>query len=192
MPSFTRKAIIDSFLKLLEERPLSQITIRDIVEDCHVNRNTFYYHFADLPSLIEAVVKDDIDRIITQYAQIASLQECLDVAYEFVCSHRRAALHLYHSSNRDIFERYLMDTSVYVAKTYIETVFPDVYIWDSDRELIVHAYACECYGLAIAWLNESLRDEWRGSLQRFCELRTGTLEMMIRRSAEDKAKAAKQ
>ena len=50
MASFTKKAIRDSFVKLLNEKPLSQITIRDIVDDCGVNRNTFYYYYQDLPS----------------------------------------------------------------------------------------------------------------------------------------------
>ena len=46
MASFTRKAIMDSCLRLLEERPVDKITVKDIVEDCGINRNTFYYHFS--------------------------------------------------------------------------------------------------------------------------------------------------
>ena len=33
MPSFTRKAIMESFMKLLDARPLNKITIKDIVEE---------------------------------------------------------------------------------------------------------------------------------------------------------------
>ena len=33
MASFTRRAIKDTFLKLLNQRPLNQITVKDIVED---------------------------------------------------------------------------------------------------------------------------------------------------------------
>ena len=44
MASFTRKAIMDSCLRLLEERPVDKITVKDIVEDCGINRNTFYDH----------------------------------------------------------------------------------------------------------------------------------------------------
>lgn len=51
MANFTRKAIKDTFLKLLNQRPLTQITVKDIVEDCGINRNSFYYHFEDLPAL---------------------------------------------------------------------------------------------------------------------------------------------
>ena len=53
MAGFAKKAIRDSFIKLLNERPLSQITVRDIVDACGVNRNTFYYYFQDIPQLVE-------------------------------------------------------------------------------------------------------------------------------------------
>ena len=48
MPNFTYNAIKASFIKLLSERPLSQIKVKDIVADCGVNRNTFYYYFHDI------------------------------------------------------------------------------------------------------------------------------------------------
>lgn len=53
LANFTQKAIRASFIKLLNQKPLSQITIKDIVDDCGVNRNTFYYYFQDLPDLVE-------------------------------------------------------------------------------------------------------------------------------------------
>ena len=43
MANFTEKAIKESFAKLLNERPLDKITVKDIVEDCGINRNSFYY-----------------------------------------------------------------------------------------------------------------------------------------------------
>ena len=48
MSSFTKKAIEASFLKLLNEAPLSHITVKMIVDDCHINCNSFYYHFQDI------------------------------------------------------------------------------------------------------------------------------------------------
>lgn len=41
----TKQAIVNAFWELLDEKPLSKITVKDIVERCQVNRNTFYYHF---------------------------------------------------------------------------------------------------------------------------------------------------
>ncbi len=59
MANFTKKAIRESFLKLLTQRPLSQITVKDIVADCGINRNTFYYYFEDISNLIENIVEED-------------------------------------------------------------------------------------------------------------------------------------
>ena len=84
MPNFTKKAIKDSMKKLLNERPLNQITVKDIVEDCGINRNSFYYHFEDMPSLIEEIVIEEVDKIIDEYPEIDSLEQCIDVAAEFV------------------------------------------------------------------------------------------------------------
>ena len=49
-------------MKLLNEQPLSKISVRDIVEDCGINRNSFYYHFQDIPSLIEEIIKEEADK----------------------------------------------------------------------------------------------------------------------------------
>ena len=46
MPQFTKAAIIKSFSKLLDQKSFEKITVKDIVEDCGVNRKTFYYYFA--------------------------------------------------------------------------------------------------------------------------------------------------
>ncbi len=186
MPSRTEEAIINSFIKLLDERPLNKISVRDIVEDCGVNRNTFYYHFADIPSLIDAVVRRSFNEIITTYASITTLNECFDIALKFICEHRRAAIHLYNSANRELFERHLMEHARFAVTTYMNTVFPHVELPEDDREIIIRSYTCECYGLMIDWLNHDLREDWRDSFRRLCELRTGTVELMIQRSSESK------
>lgn len=53
MSQTTKKAIAASLKKLLTKKPLSKITINDIVEDCGITRQTFDYHFADIYDLIE-------------------------------------------------------------------------------------------------------------------------------------------
>ena len=67
MANFTKQAIKSSFLKLLNEKPLNRISVRDIVEDCGINRNSFYYHFQDIPALLTEIITDETDRLIADY-----------------------------------------------------------------------------------------------------------------------------
>ena len=48
MATFTRKAIMQTFLHILKNKPLDRITVKDICEQCEINRNTFYYYFKDI------------------------------------------------------------------------------------------------------------------------------------------------
>ena len=76
--SLTKRAIRASFLKLLNERPLNKITVKDIVEDCGINRNSFYYHYPDIPALAEEIVRDEAARIVQEYPTVDSLEQCLE------------------------------------------------------------------------------------------------------------------
>jgi len=83
MTNFTKKAIKDTFIELLNDRPLSQITVKDIVEKCGINRNSFYYHFHDIPSLIEEIVTEEANRIIDKYKTLDSLEMGFNAAIDF-------------------------------------------------------------------------------------------------------------
>ena len=43
MPNAMKYALAQSLKKLLSTRKLDKITVKDIAEDCGVNRQTFYY-----------------------------------------------------------------------------------------------------------------------------------------------------
>ena len=75
MANFTKKAIKESFIRLLKERPLSKITVQVIADDCGINRNSFYYHFQDIPALIEEITLEEVDRLIEMYPEISSIEE---------------------------------------------------------------------------------------------------------------------
>lgn len=60
----TRGAIVNAFIQLLSEKPVNKITVKDIVERCGVNRNTFYYHFHDIPDLAEQMMEEKADQLI--------------------------------------------------------------------------------------------------------------------------------
>lgn len=47
----TKEAIKNSFLTLLSVKPMSQITVREIVEQADINRTTFYHYYLDVADL---------------------------------------------------------------------------------------------------------------------------------------------
>jgi AcrR family transcriptional regulator len=181
MANFTEKEIKASFMKLLNERPLNKITIKDIASDCGINRNSFYYHFQDIPSLLEALIKEETDKIIEQHPTISSFKDCLNIAIEFALKNKRAVYHIYNSINRDIFERYLWRQCEYVITTYINTVFPDIKMSEKDKKYIITFYKCEIFGEVSAWLSDGMNDDISEYVNRMCYLRDGMTEELLNR-----------
>lgn len=68
MPKFTKTAIMQSFVKLLDSTPFDRITVKDIVDDCGVNRNTFYYNFEDIYALVDELLSEEVARVLENSA----------------------------------------------------------------------------------------------------------------------------
>ncbi|MGI6269954.1 MAG: TetR/AcrR family transcriptional regulator C-terminal domain-containing protein [Candidatus Howiella sp.] len=179
MPNFTKQAIKSSFIKLLNERPLNKISVRDIVEDCGINRNSFYYHFQDIPSLIEEIISEQADNLIKEYPSIYSLDEGFRVASRFILENRKAILHIYNSVNRDIFEQYLMKMCEYVVTTYIDTISAKEHLSVQDHRIFIRLVKCECFGICIEWMNNGLNDDITEDLQRFLEIGEDILKKLL-------------
>lgn len=184
MASFTKKAIVQTFLKLLDDRPLNQITVKDIVEACGINRNSFYYHFEDLPSLLEEILKDEADRIINEHASVSSLEDCLCVAIDFALKHKRAVMHTYGATNRALYEQYLDRVSQYVVSEYVNMKFKEIPADPADKELLIHFFKCILIGGALDWIADGMRYDIRQHVRRLCLLFDGTVEKALHRSAD--------
>lgn len=148
---------------------------------CGINRNTFYYHFEDIPALIEAISKQELDQLVEKHAKVDSMEDCLMIAVDFILKKRRAVLHLYNSNNRDLYERELMNICQYVVETYFDSKLEGQRCDPRDREILARSYRCWCFGLLIDWLNDGLKEDIKPTIKRLCELRYGSVEASIAR-----------
>ena len=180
MANFSRRAIKKTFLKLLNQRPLNQITVKDIVEDCGINRNSFYYHFEDLPALVDEIVEEQVQALIQNHPTISSVEECFDTVVELVMENKRAIYHIYNSLSRDVFERYLMDACQYIVSTYLKTEFAEKSIDPQDLDALIRLHKCACFGSVIDWLNGGMKDDISAYFRRVCALQKGWVEMLGR------------
>ena len=180
MPNFTKKAIMSSFWKLLNDRPLNQITIKDIVEDCGINRNSFYYHYQDLPSLIEEIVEDLIKVTIEEHPTINTFEECLNMVINMVIDNKKAVYHIYNSVDHCILERYMLDITRYAVKTYIDTVSSQIDLDEKESQMIINYHCCELFGQIIKWLNGGMKDDVFLELHEFCELSQSVTQEYIK------------
>ena len=52
-----KEIIADAARKLILEKKVKKLTVKDIVEECQITRQAFYYHFEGIPDLIQWSMK---------------------------------------------------------------------------------------------------------------------------------------
>ncbi|MCQ2460288.1 MAG: TetR/AcrR family transcriptional regulator [Ruminococcus sp.] len=171
MTDLTKTVIRSSLIKLLEEKPVSKITVKDIVEECGVNRNTFYYHYQDIPSLLEEIIIAESDRIISNYTEFSSIEDCFDVAISFAMENKKTVLHIHNSNNRELYEQFLWRVCEHAVSEFINHTVTDDIIPDEDKAVFIQHYKCMCYGLISDWLNSGMKTDVKADFHRFCEIK---------------------
>lgn len=156
MPGFTRQIILQTLTELMNEKPLSKITVKDIVERCGVNRNTFYYHFRDIPDAVEAVVQGELDEILENQRTPESVSECMEILVNAVQKNKKAMLHLYRSIQRDVFADYLDHAAEHVVTELFNRAISGSEMDQEDRRLVIRYYKCVFVGVILDWLRHDM------------------------------------
>lgn len=181
MANFTEEAIKSTFLELLQHKSVSKITVREIVDACGINRNTFYYHYDSIPDLVEEIVSDITDSLVRENASVKTLEECIEIGANVALEYKRVLLNIYNSSNRSVYEIHLMRLCQNVVELYIDSVFGDTVVSDEDREILIRFYKCECFGQVIEWMNNNMSYNIVEQFSRLCKIREGFAEEVVRR-----------
>lgn len=170
-------------MKLLNEKPLDKITIKDIVEDCGINRNTFYYHFDDIPDLVEQILREEADKARLEHGGEASWEESFIAAAEFALSNKRALYHIYNSVSREQIERYLNRIAQDVMERFVRGLAADIPAGEEDRALVVNFYRAALVGMVLDWMNAGMKEDPERIIRRLGRLLEGSIRQCLKRSA---------
>lgn len=181
MPPFAKREIKNSFIKLLTERPISQITVKDIVEDCGVNRNSFYYHFQDIPSLLEEIIVEMTAKVIENLPEESTFEEKVTAALQEINLNKRMIYHVYGSSNREFYEKQLMKICEHVTRTYIRSREYSERVDSKDLEFVISYLKCELFGQLIDWLNHDMSYDIVEHSRILCRMFAGSMRMVCQK-----------
>ena len=147
MANFTKQAIKAAFLELLDEKPLNKISVRDIVERCGINRNSFYYHFQDKYDLVNWIFyvgfigEMDLNSYTTGWDWLRDICGYFYRERDFY----RCALKI---EGQNSFKGYLIETVWPIADFFMQDIFPE-----GDEEFFITFVIDALLTSIIRWLS---------------------------------------
>lgn len=153
---YTRMIIEQSFLELLESKPVCKITVTELCEKAQINRATFYKHYMDIPHLLECMEED-------LFAQIRSAFGTQDLDLEaFLLKMLR---HTYCEKLRFMSLGGESGDPNLMTKTFLvcyESAYPLLAknlqeLEDSERKMVYHFISHGSGGVLTWWIHDGMR-----------------------------------
>ncbi len=83
--SETKLQMAEALKNLIKDRPFSKITVQDIVTECNINRNTFYYHFENNYDLLCFTYEQEVQNIVDSFHKAnATIPQALDFVLDYI------------------------------------------------------------------------------------------------------------
>lgn len=132
------------------------ITVQGIVKSCGINRNTFYYHFKDIYSVLDAIFEIDEQKRCEDENNFDGLAEIFRRRARFANANKKAVSNIFNVLNRVKCEKYLYSgvDSLVLAYVRKQTAGMDV-----PEDVISHTSMLCRYvivGLITEWVNEGM------------------------------------
>lgn len=175
MSQTTKKALAASLKKLLAKKPLDKITVVDIVEDCEVNRQTFYYHFKDIYDLIEWIYLNETTKAIDGNNTYDTWQEGFLHIFEYVLENKNLVTNTYNSLSREYLERFLYNETYNLLIGVVEEKAVGISVHEDDKRFIANFYKYAFVGLMLEWIRTGMKDEPSLIIERLSALIQGDI-----------------
>ena len=180
---YTKKKIREEFIKILNERPLNKITVKDIASACKINRNTFYYYYTDVYALLSELFQTELQTVIDEYNDTFSWEESFIVATKVALENKIAINHVYNSMQREELEDYIYNVSGHVMNRYVEKLSDGISASSGDKKLIASFYQCALTEMVLRWIASGMKEDPDTIVRRIGQLFDGHIALSLKRSA---------
>ena len=177
MAPSTKLALAGSLKKLLQKKFLDDITVKELVEDCQVNRQTFYYHFRDIYDLLHWFLEHETEEALRG---AEDWQAALALAFRYIQDNHAVIYHAYRSSGREALDCQFYSLSRALVLRLLDLYAGDLILEPDDRAFLAEFYMYALTGTLLHWMSEDMKEDPRHLADRLARL----LEPEIRRAAE--------
>lgn len=186
MSQITKRALEQSLKSLLQQKPLSKITISDITEDCGISRMTFYYHFKDIYDLVEWACAEDAARALQNKKTYDTWQQGFVQIFHAVRENKVFVMNVYRCVNREQVEKYLVPLTDQLIMGVITERAAGMTVREADQQFIAQVYSYAFVGIMLDWIRDDMRADPEELVNRLAMVIRGGITQALERFRTDR------
>lgn len=154
------KAVIaDTFTEMLDKEDIDKITVTKLIGECHISRQTFYYHFKDIMDVLEWAFRRATDELVQRSLDAEDNIVALKEFAVFIRQNRTKLERLLYSQRWVEIESMLTESAAAYLAEMARNKAPDISLSYDELEIMLKFYACGMVGVLMHYMGKPHLDE---------------------------------
>ena len=94
MPVDMKVVIATAFGQMARKKPIDKITVKDLVEQCGISRQAFYYHFQDILEVMEWSIRQMVESTLQTSLRAETPEKAIEAFVSVAAEHGELLLRL--------------------------------------------------------------------------------------------------
>lgn len=184
MTKETNVILQKSLCNVLHHKNIDKITVTDIVNDCHLTRQTFYNHFSDIYDLVEYSASSTAKRVLGGGATYDNWQTGFYDIMVLIKKNHRLAKHVYQSIYRDVMRKYIYKVIYGYIIVIVENQSKDMNVDQKHKNFIARFYSLAFIAIIFEWINNDMKEDPKEIVDQISVLITGDFQKALQNYAK--------
>lgn len=98
----TKKMFANALKQALKKKPLSKISVSEIVSDCGVNRKTFYYHFENIHDLLKWILRQEAIDVVKELDAESDYEKSIRFIIDYLDNNEELIKNIYSIGKNEV------------------------------------------------------------------------------------------
>ena len=154
----TKNAIAKSIKELMKKKNLQKISVADIVQNCGINRQTFYYHFKDKYDLINWIFYSEVVVSVTGQKRYGDWSEAMLNVLNVMKEEQEFYTGALNLTGQNAFQNYFFEVTKALVREIIDTLAEGRNMEEKDKNFIAEFYTYGLVGTVMEWARGGMKE----------------------------------
>lgn len=145
MPVNMKLMIASAFVQMAKRKQIDKITVKDLVEECGISRQAFYYHFQDILEVMEWSVRQIIQQALQNSLYAPSPEKAIEEFIRVSADQQELLSKLLNSRRREQVESIFVEAMRSSIQQVLHSKKPELALNHQELDVALNFYA---YGTA--------------------------------------------
>jgi probable dihydroxyacetone kinase regulator len=181
----TKDALGKVLMDQLRTKSFDKITVTSIVEECGINRQTFYYHFQDINDLCKWTFSHTLKDIISENRRQDNWQDGCLATMNYLKDNKDILNNIINSVDRRTFDLAVEKGADYIMTHVVSDSAKGMSVSEEDKLFIVKFFRCIFLGLIMDWVDGGMKEDPEKIVERLSKVIRGNIHMALERFEGD-------